>query len=73
MGETTKQTGVESSGEVCSAGFGSADPRQLTSEDLEKLKKQDSRVVNEFHRNKLELQAAANWDKFYKRNETRLA
>ena len=37
-----------------------------------KLKKQDSRgLVSEFKQMKLEQEAAKNWDKFYKRNETR--
>ena len=50
----------------------SSSPRQLTEDDVEKLGKQDTRGwINDFQRNKLEQQAAANWDKFYLRNETR--
>ena len=64
---------VESSAHAAEvAGFSSFSPRQLTAEDLEKLKTQDSRIVNQFQKSKLEKQAKANWDKFYKRNETRL-
>ncbi|XP_076052970.1 tRNA N(3)-cytidine methyltransferase METTL6 [Oratosquilla oratoria] len=44
----------------------------LSPEEEEKLQKQDSRgLVSEFSRNKLEVEAGKNWDKFYKRNETR--
>lgn len=52
----------------------SSEPRQLTPRDIEKLQLQDKRgLLTDFERNKLETQAAANWDKFYKRNETRWA
>ena len=42
----------------------------LTTEELELLEKQNSRIVPEFKANKLELEAQKNWDLFYKRNET---
>jgi methyltransferase-like protein 6 len=44
---------------------------ELTEEQKLILEKQNSRKVSEFQANKLELQAARNWDVFYKRNETR--
>ena len=44
--------------------------RTLTSEEIETLKKHDSSLVSEFKRNKLEVEAAKNWDLFYKRNKT---
>lgn len=48
------------------------EPRELTSSELDQLKKQDVRgLLTEFQRTKLEKEAAVNWDKFYKRNETR--
>ncbi|KAA0194174.1 hypothetical protein HAZT_HAZT003704 [Hyalella azteca] len=48
-------------------------PRQLTDDDCTKLELQDKRgLLSSFINAKLEKEAAANWDKFYKRNETRL-
>ena len=44
--------------------------RSLTTEEIETLKKHDSSLVSDFKRNKLELEAAKNWDLFYKRNKT---
>lgn len=44
---------------------------ELTDEIKVILEKQNSRMVSEFKANKLEVQAAKNWDSFYKRNETR--
>ena len=44
--------------------------RTLTPEEIETLKKHDSSLVSEFKKNKLELEAAKNWDLFYKRNKT---
>jgi methyltransferase-like protein 6 len=44
---------------------------ELTEEQKLILEKQNSRRVSKFQANKLELQAARNWDVFYKRNETR--
>lgn len=46
-------------------------PPQLTEEQLKTLEKQNSRKVSDFQANKLEAQAARNWDLFYKRNETK--
>lgn len=46
-------------------------PPQLTEEQLQTLEKQNSRKVSDFQANKLEAQAARNWDLFYKRNETK--
>ena len=44
----------------------------LSEEQKAKLKKQESRgLVSSFKQLKLEQEAAKNWDKFYKRNETR--
>lgn len=45
--------------------------RQLTSDEIEKLKRQDSRLVSEFKKNKLEKESRKHWDQFYARNETR--
>ncbi|XP_047499956.1 tRNA N(3)-methylcytidine methyltransferase METTL6-like isoform X1 [Penaeus chinensis] len=46
--------------------------RSLTPEEEEKLKQQESRgLLSEFQQKKLEQEVAKNWDKFYKRNETR--
>lgn len=44
--------------------------RPLSEEEVDRLKA-DGEVVSEFKQRKLELQARANWDKFYHRNETR--
>ncbi|CAI4224689.1 unnamed protein product [Auanema sp. JU1783] len=41
-------------------------PRELTEDDVEKLKKQT--FVSDFKKNKLENEAQKNWDKFYNRN-----
>ena len=43
--------------------------RQLTKEETEKLKN-DTQVVSDFKRGKLEQEAKKNWDLFYKRNST---
>lgn len=44
----------------------------LSEAERQLLLKQDSRgLVSSFHQQKLEREAAKNWDKFYKRNETR--
>lgn len=45
--------------------------RQLTSEEIERLKRQDGRLVTPFKREKLEAESMKNWDKFYLRNENR--
>lgn len=46
--------------------------RSLSSEEVERLKRQESRgLLPVFQQKKLELEAGKNWDKFYKRNETR--
>ncbi|CAH1788855.1 unnamed protein product [Owenia fusiformis] len=45
-------------------------PRELTHEELEKLAK-DKNPLSDFKRNKYELEAQKNWDKFYKRNTTK--
>lgn len=46
--------------------------KTLSSSEEESLVRQDSRgLVAEFQQRKLEEEAAKNWDKFYKRNETR--
>ena len=42
----------------------------LTSENENLLKKQNFKLVSEFKQNKLEEEAARNWDIFYKRNKT---
>lgn len=44
--------------------------RQLTQEEKERLD-DDSGVLSDFKRNKLEQEAKKNWDLFYKRNTTR--
>ena len=47
-------------------------PRKLSEDDEKKLLLQDSRgLLSKFQQEKLESNAAVNWDKFYKRNETR--
>lgn len=45
--------------------------KQLTDDDKLKLTAQNSRLVSEFHANKLEQEARKNWDLFYKRNTTK--
>ena len=45
--------------------------RELTSEDQDKLSRQDESLVSDFRKAKLEADAKKNWDLFYKRNETR--
>lgn len=47
------------------------EPRQLTEEERNRLAHQNTQLVSKFHREKLEHEAMRNWDKFYKRNETR--
>lgn len=47
------------------------EPPELTEDMKELLEKQNSRKVSAFKAQKLEDQAARNWDLFYKRNETR--
>ncbi|CAI2348784.1 unnamed protein product [Caenorhabditis sp. 36 PRJEB53466] len=47
--------------------FSSHESRELSEEDAEKLAKQTD--ANEFKRNKLEIEARKNWDKFYHRNK----
>jgi len=44
--------------------------RTLTQTEIETLKRHDDSRVSDFKRNKLELEAAKNWDLFYKRNKT---
>uniref|UniRef100_A0A8R1DIS3 tRNA N(3)-methylcytidine methyltransferase n=1 Tax=Caenorhabditis japonica TaxID=281687 RepID=A0A8R1DIS3_CAEJA len=46
--------------------FSSQDSRELSEDDLQKLAKQT--IVTDFKRNKLEIEARKNWDKFYHRN-----
>ncbi|XP_078703704.1 tRNA N(3)-cytidine methyltransferase METTL6-like [Branchiostoma floridae x Branchiostoma belcheri] len=48
----------------------SAHPRTLTEEDMDRLKKQDNKIVSDFKQKKLEKEAQRNWDLFYKRNST---
>ena len=45
------------------------DGRKLTEQESEKLKK-DTKLISDFQRNKLEVEAKRNWDLFYKRNQT---
>jgi methyltransferase-like protein 6 len=45
--------------------------RELTDDELEKLSRQDKKLVSEFEQNKLEKEAQKNWDLFYKRNTTK--
>ena len=52
-------------------GTASSEQRILTTEEAEKLSKQDETLVSDFKKNKLEVDAKKNWDLFYKRNETR--
>lgn len=48
------------------------EPPTLGEAEQKLLLQQDSRgLVSSFHQQKLEQEAAKNWDKFYKRNETR--
>lgn len=42
--------------------------RIITEQELEKLKK--DKLLSDFQRNKLEVEAKRNWDLFYKRNQT---
>lgn len=45
--------------------------KQLTSEEIDKIKAQNSRLVSEFQAMQLEKNAKKHWDLFYKRNEVR--
>lgn len=45
--------------------------KRLTSEEIDRMKAQDSRLVSEFRANQLEKDAKKHWDLFYKRNDTR--
>ncbi|XP_034186698.1 tRNA N(3)-cytidine methyltransferase METTL6 [Osmia lignaria lignaria] len=45
--------------------------KRLTSEEIEKMQAQNSRLVSEFQANQLEKDAKKHWDLFYKRNDTR--
>ncbi|CAI5444257.1 unnamed protein product [Caenorhabditis angaria] len=61
---------IAADGEAEEEGFysySSQDSRELSEDDLEKLKKQTT--VNDFKKNKLEIEARRNWDKFYHRNK----
>lgn len=49
----------------------SEETKQLSEDEKQKLKKQNSRLVSEFKAMKLELEAKKHWDLFYKRNENR--
>ena len=61
--ETTCRTVME--------GVSSNVLRALSSEEKEKLTKQDESIASGFKCLKLETEAQKNWDLFYKRNETR--
>ena len=52
-------------------GLSTSELRSLSSEEKEKLTKQDETIVSDFKCLKLEAEAQKNWDLFYKRNETR--
>jgi len=52
-------------------GILSTEQRVLTTEEAQKLSKQNDTLVSDFKKNKLETEAKKNWDLFYKRNETR--
>lgn len=45
--------------------------KNLTAEEVHSMERQNSRLVNEFKANQLEVYAQKHWDLFYKRNETR--
>lgn len=45
--------------------------KNLTAEEEASMERQNSRIVNEFKANQLEVHAQKHWDLFYKRNETR--
>ncbi|KAL6434413.1 hypothetical protein ACFW04_006071 [Cataglyphis niger] len=45
--------------------------KRLTSEEIDRMKAQDSRLVSEFRADQLEKDAKKHWDLFYKRNDTR--
>lgn len=45
--------------------------KRLTSEEIDRMKAQDSRLVSQFRANQLEKDAKKHWDLFYKRNDTR--
>ncbi|XP_076620835.1 tRNA N(3)-cytidine methyltransferase METTL6 [Colletes latitarsis] len=45
--------------------------KRLTSEEIERMETQNSRLVSEFRANQLEKDAKKYWDLFYKRNDTR--
>ncbi len=52
-------------------GIASNELRVLSSEEKEKLTKQDDSIATEFKKMKLEAEAQKNWDLFYKRNSTK--
>lgn len=45
--------------------------KRLTSEEIDRMRAQDSRLVSEFRANQLERDAKKHWDLFYKRNDIR--
>ena len=51
--------------------IGSHVVKQLTPEEIEKMRAQNSRIVSEFKASQLERDAQKHWDLFYKRNDTR--
>lgn len=51
-------------------GVVSTELRKLSSDELEKLSKQNESIVSDFKKLKLEAEARKNWDLFYKRNTT---
>ncbi|XP_043288666.1 tRNA N(3)-methylcytidine methyltransferase METTL6 [Venturia canescens] len=45
--------------------------KRLTSQEIDKMRAQDSRLVTEFRACQIEKESRKNWDLFYKRNDTR--
>ena len=69
---TNEQLPISNSGNQLTQNFSTLTVRQISDEEQNKLDRQEKRGrLSESQRNKLEQQAAINWDKFYKRNETR--
>ena len=45
--------------------------KQLTPEEIQKMREQNARLVSEFRATQLEKDTLKHWDLFYKRNDTR--
>ena len=62
---------MENANEESDAYIGHVAKPHLSSEEIRKMKAQDSRLVSEFQAMQIEKNAKKHWDLFYKRNEVR--